>query len=242
MPNNPRAGERAENTRRIFELRDQGVSSKEIARRLGLSPSTVRNYISDPDGTKTAALKVSYGGVCVRCGGPTSGADGRARAAEMCGGCTAVSQHDGRYWTRERVLAAFLRFERDHGHLPTASELLHRRLPYLPFWNVVRREFGGMTEVFSALGRDHPGSGRRTRRETVTTNRNGYTVLRERPDGVWEVMAADVAAPTQREALNASLNGHKPEGRWLAIPMSYWRPRTIRPVTIYDWAEETPVS
>jgi hypothetical protein len=117
-----------------------------------------------------------------------------------------------------------------------ASETLYR-VPGLPTWNAVSREFGGMKGVFAALGVPFQGTGRRSRKETMTQTRSGYVVLHEADDGAWKIVVDGVEAPTQREALNRAINGDKPEGRWLAVPASYWRPRAVKPVTVYDWAD-----
>lgn len=72
----------------------------------------------------------------------------------------------------------------------------------------------------------------------VTQARHGYVVLRERDDGLWEVVGTH---PQQSQvlALNAALNGHNPEaGRWVAVPGRYWEPRALKAKTIYEFVTE----
>jgi transposase len=62
----------------------EGLSGKEIARRLGRSHATVRGYFYDPDASKARAVKERYWGRCERCGSATSGGDGPGRARAHC--------------------------------------------------------------------------------------------------------------------------------------------------------------
>jgi hypothetical protein len=83
-----------------------GRSVEEIATQLGVRPKTAYHYLHDPDGSKLAARKASYAGVCARCGDPTDGSGGRAKASKHCTKCAREIEHEQRYWTRERVLEA----------------------------------------------------------------------------------------------------------------------------------------
>jgi hypothetical protein len=65
----------------------EGLSGKEIARRLGRSHATIRSYFFDPDASKARAVKERYRGTCERCGSATSGGDGPGRARRRCVRC-----------------------------------------------------------------------------------------------------------------------------------------------------------
>lgn len=69
------------------ELRDQGLSLKHVAMRLGVKGSTLRNALNDPDGSKQRARKASYAGECADCGGPTDGSNGPDKAPGRCLAC-----------------------------------------------------------------------------------------------------------------------------------------------------------
>lgn len=79
---------RADRVADVAALRAQGLTHQRIADRLGISRSYVRDLIYDPTGAKGLARKASYAGVCERCGGPTSGSNGRAKAPRLCITCT----------------------------------------------------------------------------------------------------------------------------------------------------------
>lgn len=78
---------RARRLEQIRALRARGLTYKEIAAELGVKPTTVRNTLYDPDGSKARARKASYAGVCVECGGPTDGSNGAGKAAMRCLPC-----------------------------------------------------------------------------------------------------------------------------------------------------------
>lgn len=89
---------RAENVARIQALLDSGLTSQQAAERLGLAYSTVRGYVTDPDGAKAHKRKASYAGVCEICGAPTTGSDGRALAPTRC-----VHHNHGAEVSRQRA-------------------------------------------------------------------------------------------------------------------------------------------
>lgn len=78
---------RAERLRQIVELRQQGLSVKQVADQLGLARTSVGNLLADPDGSKQRERRKRYEGVCVECGGPTQGADGFKSATLRCKWC-----------------------------------------------------------------------------------------------------------------------------------------------------------
>lgn len=69
-------------------LRDEeGLTSRQIAERMGKGYGTVRNWFSDPDGSKAKALKASYRGSCKDCGMPTDGSNGPNNQSTRCYWC-----------------------------------------------------------------------------------------------------------------------------------------------------------
>jgi hypothetical protein len=113
---------RSERFAQISRLADAGVPSPEIARRLGISHSYVRDILTDPAGVKTKQRKASYAGSCVECGAPTDGANGRAAAPLRCTDCAHEQQHRDRHWTRQRVIEAFTEFAERNGRSPSATD------------------------------------------------------------------------------------------------------------------------
>lgn len=110
---------RPERVAQIAALQAEGMTSREIAASIGLSYSTVRNYISDPDGTKDRDRKRSYGGTCQVCGAPTDGSNGAASAPRFCIHCL---PREPRKWPAERIIAAIQQWARDHGEPPAMKD------------------------------------------------------------------------------------------------------------------------
>jgi hypothetical protein len=150
----------AQRNQRIVALRRNGVSSREIAERYGMKTTYVRTILSDPDGSKARARKERYRGTCRRCGGPTTGGDGRAKAPTTCASCFTSGQHERRYWTSERVIAAIKRFAVEHGRPPVATEWLYgihgRNGDGYPHAVIVIREFGSWANGVEAAGFPRP--------------------------------------------------------------------------------------
>jgi hypothetical protein len=71
---------------------DEGLVTDQIAECLGRSTSTVRSYLSDPDGAKERAAKRRWRGWCRRCGARTSAGDGKRKARRLCASCRASAQ------------------------------------------------------------------------------------------------------------------------------------------------------
>jgi hypothetical protein len=238
---------RAERVRQIIALRAEGLTQPQIAERLGVSVSGVRNIINDPDGGKQRARRDTYTGTCEDCGGPTR-SDGTSRPSPVCADCSHARQHADKRWTVETVIDAIQRFAADHGRAPTADEWItadfergypSRSSVYQANGHNPSAPFPQWADAIAAAGFPRPTSGRRTLKEIDMQDRSGYVVLRETPEGLWEIVH-EGTENTQIQALNAALNGHNPEsGRWLAIPGRSWRPRALKPRTIYDFFEET---
>jgi len=113
---------RAQRYAEAARLQAKGLYAREIAAVMGVSESYVCDLFHDPDGSKDRARKNSYGGTCVRCGSRTSGSNGRAKAPKICGACSRLRQHEQRYWTRERVIAAVQRWAAEYGRPPRSGE------------------------------------------------------------------------------------------------------------------------
>lgn len=79
--------------------------------------------------------------------------------------------HDPARWTRERVLAALRRRERELGRPPTSSELEHRSGPDCPSAAIVRRRLGSWSNACRELGWEVPEGGRRGDEEMVAALR-----------------------------------------------------------------------
>lgn len=60
---------------------------REIAEHLGISISYASALVADPDGSLERERKARYAGTCEKCGGPTCGSDGRAKAPKQCMAC-----------------------------------------------------------------------------------------------------------------------------------------------------------
>ena len=95
----------------------EGLSSAQIAARLGRSPATVKAYFYDPTGEKARAVKARYVGLCRGCGAYTQPRNGKGGAYAYCRAC-----HPGaieRRWTPELLLGAMIDWQRRFGCLPT---------------------------------------------------------------------------------------------------------------------------
>jgi hypothetical protein len=99
--------------------RQQGWSIAQIAHLLNRAPATVRGYLHDPTGAKAKTRKASYAGTCERCGAPTSGADGKGRAARRCQRCKPQSVPK---WTHEKVRVAHRAWHERYGFVATVYD------------------------------------------------------------------------------------------------------------------------
>lgn len=109
--------ERLALAKRVAALRRAAWYFPEIANELGISTSYASSLWYDPDGAKDRARKKRYAGKCEKCGGPTTGSLGRARAPKVCAKCASV-----KVWTHERVLDAIRRYAAANGRPPTATD------------------------------------------------------------------------------------------------------------------------
>lgn len=158
----------------VKRLRDEdGLLWRQIAEQLEISRSYAQALYGDPDGAKARARKDSYAGVCVDCGGPTTGSEGRGpKRPRRCLDCRARYQHTDRHWVPEQIIATFLEFSEKVGRSPTVVDS-HFRSPsiaaaisperlaeaqdawalvQLPSHGTVVREFGSWPKAVAAAG------------------------------------------------------------------------------------------
>lgn len=180
----PRRLALAAEARRLRE--EEGLLQRQVAERLGVSVSYAGALLTDPDRSKEAARRDSYREPCPGCGKPMDGSNGRGPdAPRLCADCMAAAQHDERYWTRERIVAAFQEFARRTGRGPATTDstltspsvsrkLTDERLEdgaaarwLVPHPAMVAREFGSWAAALEAAGlppNPTGGAARRTRR------------------------------------------------------------------------------
>ena len=121
----PGASDRVAERRRAVALARhfraaEGLSTAQIAHRVGRSPATIKAYFYDPTGEKARAVKARYQGVCRGCGAYTQPRNGKGDAYAYCKAC-----HPGaieRRWTRERTVEAMLDWRRRYGRLPSSYD------------------------------------------------------------------------------------------------------------------------
>ena len=99
-------------------LQREGLTSRAIAAQMGVAPSTVRGWLSDPSGTRARTRKASYRGRCRRCGADTSAnAPGRPRST-----CPACRAELSRRWTRELIEQRVHQWHSRYDEWPRASD------------------------------------------------------------------------------------------------------------------------
>ena len=133
----PRDWTRRERVQLAQQLR-RGLGTSDIARRLAVSPSTIRDYISDPDGEKARARQAKKPrGSCISCGGKTGPNRGK-RVFKVCADCMPRLRAQ---WTRETTINAYLDWSERHSVEPTSTD-----------WNrtLAFRRGGEAVERFSA--------------------------------------------------------------------------------------------
>lgn len=93
----------AERIQTAWRMRAEGHGSRAIARHIGVSVSTVHNYLN--------------AGTCPQCGGPVA-----SPRAERCLACTATEPTIQRVWTRETVREAIRDWTDRYGRSPSYHE------------------------------------------------------------------------------------------------------------------------
>lgn len=113
---------------RVRVLRADGVTHRAIASQLGISRSYASELDVDPDGSRARARKDSYQGVCIDCGGPTTGGEGVSQQPRRCDACQRAYQRsdEGRaavtYWTRDRIVEAIRWWVNEYGEPPAIPD------------------------------------------------------------------------------------------------------------------------
>jgi hypothetical protein len=110
---------RAERIAQIERLERRGLTTREIADRLGLAPSTINIYRRDPDGSLHRRRLDGYRGRCRGCGAPTTGSGGPGGAPHWCRRCAGERR---RLWTEERILAAIREWAAETGAPPRVRD------------------------------------------------------------------------------------------------------------------------
>lgn len=147
------------------------LSLTQIARLLGRSRATVREYLYDPDGSKARRVKERYRGQCRHCNAQTSGA-GPGYPRTRCPRCAARTSAK---WDKPRIQAALRAWHQRHGRPATTTDLsrayARKRVPHdggarldrlqegweggpWPAASVVQYHFGSMRLANDAALRD----------------------------------------------------------------------------------------
>jgi len=114
----PRNWTRRERVDMAHQLR-AGMATRDIARRLGVAPSTVRDYLSDPDSEKARRrLARRPRGACSVCGRET----GSSRGARVFNTCRNCARRRRARWTREIAIDAYCAWWARFSVEPTSTE------------------------------------------------------------------------------------------------------------------------
>lgn len=250
IANASRARTRKDNSRAAADLRSQGMLQGEIAERLGLSRSYVSALLSDTDGVKDRARKQSYQQPCPSCGEMMNGSNGPRGAPSLCASCAAKKQHDDRYWTRKRIIEAFIVFRERTGrtmaavdaqvrsgapsleaHLSTARLAEIESLPadlVTPNPWTVQREFGSWNAGLVAAGLHPNKSGATMHRVRKGTTMKLFVVLSQ--NGAGWVPSEPVEATNGDLAIQQVADG---EGSYVAVPAQHWTEKKVAPQTVF---------
>lgn len=104
---------RLESVREAQRLRADGMSVREVAKSMGVARGTVYGYLEDPDGSKMAARKRKYRGVCQSCDGPTQG----SRPSDIPKECAQCIR-----WTEGEAVDAIRDWVAEYGKPPRGWE------------------------------------------------------------------------------------------------------------------------
>jgi AcrR family transcriptional regulator len=94
-----------------------GMTTSEVARRLGVTASTVRDYLSDPDGIKSQGRRRRTGR-CASCGAQT----GRPRGERVFSLCARCAPRRRTRWTRDSVISAYITWHNRFGTDPVSTD------------------------------------------------------------------------------------------------------------------------
>lgn len=150
---------RQERVERAHDLREQGLSLRDVAKEMGLAYSTVADYFWDAKGTRLNAeheRRRNRSRPCAECGEATKG--------RWCEGC--IRRGVNTLWTRERIIEAIQEcaeligdvptamhfnpaFARKHGQLDRAA--LHR-VCHWPQNFTIQKRFGTWNAALEAAG------------------------------------------------------------------------------------------
>lgn len=171
----------------------EGWTQTQIAVELGISRSYAAALINDPDGSKDKQRKQRYAGVCVECGAPTSGSEGRVDNPRCgrCGSKAGAAKTAALYtvWTPDLIVQRIQEWAKIYGEPPactdwnpeqarrmndpTRAQRFHDANHYWPWFTQVINRFGSWNAAIEAAGftprhqggHGNPNPTRRQRRE-----------------------------------------------------------------------------
>lgn len=189
---------RQERLAQIRPLREQGLTYRQIAKRLGLSYSHVKHLASDRSYETTLRLsreaKRRRTGTCVDCGAITR-YDGRRSASERCVPCSQPAKH----WTADRCVTAIQQWARTHGRPPTANDWLHADpRGRWPNRGSVYRSSGNKCSPFATWNDAIAAAGFKPN-PSGCYDRGGEAGLRDRQKQILEVLRASTMPVFRRE-------------------------------------------
>lgn len=212
---------RAQLLAEIAELQADGLTSREIAGRLGLGYTTIRNALADPDNSKRARRRQTYQGKCLDCGATTY-SDGTSRPSPRCGPCAVEAN---RVYDRDSIIEVIREFARIHGRPPLATEWLRRGdvEPQI-YVHTCQTVFGSWANAIEAAGFERPKVGRKTMAMGTGRNhmRRTYYVLHKNGNEAFHAVTVEAFSPEQ--AIEQVADS---EGEWVAVLDRYWVTATV---------------